>query len=360
METSTKRKHNFGAGPATLPVEVLQEASQAVIEYKDTGISILELPHRGKEFIEIIAESNALVKELCDLDDNYEVLWLHGGGRLQFCMIPMNFLPGNGFAGYIDSGRWSEEALEYARHYGDVQILASSKADNYNHLPDWPAAISPQLSYIHFTTNNTIFGTQWYYVPKTDVPLIADMSSDILSRRHDYTRYAMFYAAVQKNLGTPGVSLTVIRKDMLERITRDLPPMLNYKAQAKENSILNTANVFGVYVSLLMLRWTKAKGIDNIERENKLKAELLYNAIDNSRIFTPHVKEKAHRSTMNICFTAYTPASEKEFLALCEKNDIIGIAGHRFVGGFRVSLYNAVSLASVERLIEIMKEFEGK
>jgi len=351
------RKINFSAGPATLPDEVLQEASKAILEYKNTGVSILELSHRSNEFAGIVSESNLLVKELCGLDDNYEVLWLHGGGRLQFCMVPMNFLSERDSAGYIDSGHWAEEALEYATHYGGVQILSSSKESNYSRLPDWPASIPPQLSYVHFTTNNTIFGTQWHHVPKVNVPLIADMSSDIFSRRHDYTNYALFYAAVQKNLGTPGVALTVIRKDMLERITRDLPPMLSYKAQAKENSILNTANVFGVYVSLLMLRWISAKGIDNIERENKRKAELLYNAIDNSSIFTAHVKEKTHRSIMNVCFTADTPESEKAFLALCEKNNFTGVKGHRSVGGFRASIYNAVPLSSVERLVELIKDF---
>ena len=352
------RKINFNAGPATLPDEVLQQAAAAVLEYGDTGMSILELPHRGKEFAAIIAESNTLVKELCGLDDNYDVLWLQGGGRLQFAMIPMNFLAENGAAGYIDSGHWADEAQEYGAYYGNAQVLASSKNSNYDHLPEWPAAISDQLSYVHFTTNNTIFGAQWHHIPEIKVPLIADMSSDIFSRRHNYSNYAMFYAAVQKNLGTPGIALTVIRKDMLERIVRTLPPMLDYKAQVKENSILNTANVFGVYISLLMLRWIKAKGIDTIEKENEQKAKMLYDAIDSSKSFTAHVKNTAHRSIMNVCFTANTPDAEKNFLALCEANNIIGIKGHRRVGGFRVSLYNAITVASVQRLVDLVKEFE--
>jgi len=355
-----QRKINFNAGPATLPEEVLQQAAAAMLEYDNTGMSILELPHRGKDFVNIINESNAMVKELCDLDDRYEVLWLQGGGRLQFCMIPMNFLAEGSSAGYIDSGHWSQEALEYATHYGDVQVLSSSKTDNYSHLPHWPANIPDQLSYVHFTTNNTIFGTQWHHIPKTEVPLIADMSSDIFCRKHNYNNYAMFYAAVQKNLGTPGVALAVIRKDMMGRIIRSLPPMLDYKAQAKENSILNTANVVGVYISLLMLRWIKAKGIDNIERENRHKAEMLYNAIDNSKMFKPHVTEKAHRSLMNVCFTANTPAIEKDFLELCKSHNITGIKGHRMIGGFRVSLYNAITVASVGQFVALMNEFEGK
>ena len=352
-----QRKINYSAGPATMPDEVLQQAAEAVHEYNNTGVSILELSHRGKEFADIVAEGNALVKELCALDDDYDVLWLHGGGRLQFCMIPINFLAAGDSAGYIDSGHWAEEALEYATHYGDVQILASSKQSNYNRLPDWPSSVPQQLSYIHFTTNNTIFGTQWHTIPKTDVPLIADMSSDIFSRKHDYSGYSLFYAAVQKNIGAAGIALVVIRKDMLARIKRSLPPMLSYKAQVKENCILNTANVFGVYVSLLMLRWIKAKGIDIIEKDNKHKAHLLYEALDNSRIFKPHVTEHTHRSLMNVCFTANTPEAERSFLALCEKNNIIGIKGHRSVGGFRASLYNCVSVEAVEKLVELINNF---
>ena len=354
-------KINFNAGPAALPPEVLHEAAKAVNKYKKTGLSILELPHRGKEFAEIIAESKQLVRELCGIDDSYEILWLHGGGRQQFFMIPMNFLPENGSAGYIDSGRWSEEALEYAAHYGDVQILASSKKDGYRHLPNWPAKIPKQLAYVHFTTNNTIYGTQWTDVPESkSVPLIADMSSDIFSREHDYTKYSMFYAAVQKNLGTPGIALTAIRKEMLKKVTRSLPPMLSYPAQVKEDSILNTTNVFGVYVSLLMLRWIKAKSIATIEKENTRKAKLLYDALDSSSAFVPYVTEKAHRSMTNVCFTAKNAETEKAFLALCEQNDIVGVSGHRSVGGFRVSLYNAVDLEAVQHLVRLMREFEGK
>ena len=353
-------KINFNAGPAAMPPEVLHEAAKAVNKFRHTGLSILELPHRGKDFLDIIEESKALVKELCGLDDQYEVLWLHGGGRLQFCMIPMNFLPEGGTAGYIDSGHWAHEAHKYAAFYGNAQILASSREGNYSRLPEWPSKIAKGFSYVHFTTNNTIYGTQWHNIPKVTAPLIADMSSDIFSRKHDYSRYALFYAAAQKNLGTAGVDLTVIRRDLLEKISRALPPMLNYKDQVKENSILNTANVFGVYVSLLTLRWIKKRGIEAIEKENNDKAELLYSALDSSSLFTPHVKEKAHRSLMNVCFTANSPDIEKAFHALCDRNDIIGIAGHKTVGGFRASLYNAVPLDAVELLVTLMKQLETK
>jgi phosphoserine aminotransferase len=353
-----QRKINFNAGPAALPDDVLRQAAEAVREYKGTGLSILELPHRGGHFLDIIEESKFLVKKICALGDDHEVLWLHGGGRQQFCMVPMNFLAQNDSAGYIDSGHWAEEALEYATHYGNVQILATSKQNNYDRLPEWPKPEPKDLSYIHFTTNNTIFGTQWHKIPKTKAPLIADMSSDIFSRRHDYKKYALFYAAAQKNLGVAGVALAVIRKDMVERIVRPLPPMLSYKAQAAENSILNTANVFGVYISLLMLRWIDEKGIAAIEKDNKRKAQLLYDAIDSSKVFTPHVKIKEHRSLMNVCFTAKTPKLEKAFITLCEKNNITGIKGHRSVGGFRASLYNCITVAHVQQLVGLMKEFE--
>jgi len=348
-------KINFNAGPAALPPEVLHEASKAVNKYKKTGLSILELSHRGPEFAEILAESKHLVKKLCGLDDSYEPLWLHGGGRQQFFMIPMNLLPQDGAAGYIDSGHWAEEAQHYAAYYGDAQILASSKKNNYNRLPEWPSKIPAKLAYVHLTTNNTIYGTQWGQAPEIKVPLIADMSSDIFSRKHDYSKYSMFYAAAQKNLGIAGVALAVIRKDLLKRTVRELPPMLSYIAQVKEGSILNTANVYGIYVSLLMLRWIDSRGIADLEKENKQKAKLLYDTLDHSSVFTPYITEKAHRSIMNVCFTAKTPETEKNFLALCEENDITGIAGHRLVGGFRASIYNAVPLDWVERLVEIMK-----
>ncbi len=353
-------KINFGAGPAALPPEVLHDVSKAVWRYKNTGYSILELPHRGAEFLEIIEESKSLVRGLCGIGSDYEVLWMHGGGRMQFSMIPMNFLSGKETAGYIDSGHWAAEAIDYARYYGDIKILGSSKETKYDRLPAWPAAIPADTKYLHFTTNNTIYGTQYHNIPDISIPLIGDMSSDIFSCKRDYSRYAMFYAAAQKNIGTPGVALVVIHKSLLDGITNKLPPMLDYKAQVKENSILNTANVSGIYVSLLMLRWIKAKGIATIEAENDQKAAMLYEAIDNSKVFVPHVKEVAHRSKMNVCFIAKNEALEKDFLKLCEQNDIIGLQGHRAVGGFRVSLYNAITAESVTRLVELMKEFETK
>lgn len=351
-------KINFGAGPAALPEEVLKEASGAVINYEDTGLSILEIQHRSTWFDNILEESKALVKELCGLNDDYEVLWLQGGGRLQFCMVPMNFLGETGTAGYIDSGAWASEAIEYAKYYGNVSVLSSSKEDNYTHLPQWPTDIPASLSYLHFTTNNTIYGTQWPDIPATPVPLVADMSSDIFSRRIDYGNCAMFYAVAQKNIGPAGATLVVIKKQFLQQIKRKLPPMLDYYAHVKKNSVLNTAPVFAIYVSLLTLRWTKQKGIETIEKENDRKAQLLYSEIERNSIFSP-IAEPASQSKMNVCFGVTKPEWEKLFINHCGQKNITGIEGHRSVGSFRVSLYNAIPLSAVELLVATMKEFEN-
>jgi phosphoserine aminotransferase len=351
-------KINFNAGPAAMPPEVLHEASKAVWNYKNTGFSILELPHRSKEFIDIIEETKSLVKELCRIGNEYEVMWVHGGGRMQFAMLPMNYLTKDETAGYIDSGHWAAEAIEYGKYYGNIAVLGSSKDSNYNHLPELEDPIPDDLKFIHFTTNNTIYGTQYHKVPKVTAPLVADMSSDIFSCKRDYSKYAMFYAAAQKNLGTPGVALVVVRKDFLKKSYDCMPPILSYKEHVKENSVLNTANVSGVYISMLMLRWIKARGIAAIEEENTAKANVLYETIDNSRVFIPHVKEKSHRSHMNVCFTAKTAKLEKAFLAMCAEHDVVGIGGHRSVGGFRVSIYNSTSIESVETFVWLMKKFE--
>lgn len=346
---------NFGPGPAMLPQEVLQQASEAIVNYDNTGLSILEIPHRGKYFDNILEESKALVKELCGLNDGYEVLWLHGGGRLQFCMVPLNFL--DGAAGYIDSGHWANEAMSYARYYGNVEVLSSSKDDNYTHLPEWPKEIPSSLSYLHFTTNNTIFGTQWPEIPKTNIPQIADMSSDIFSRKMEYSNCAMFYAVAQKNIGPAGTTLAVVRKDMLSRIKRTIPPMLDYAAHVSKGSVLNTPPVFAIYTSLLTLRWTKAKGIETIEQDNRAKAKLLYEEISRNSLFHTVIKV-SDRSMMNACFAAVQKEHEKSFINFCTERNITGVEGHRSVGAFRASLYNAISLQDVQELVQAMQDFE--
>ncbi|HRO42672.1 MAG TPA: 3-phosphoserine/phosphohydroxythreonine transaminase [Flavipsychrobacter sp.] len=350
---------NFGSGPAALPPEVLLQASEAVIDYNQTGLSILEIPHRGNLFANILEESKALVKELCELNDEYDVLWLQGGGRLQFCMIPMNFLGAQKTAGYVDSGHWADEAKKYAEYYGNVRVLSSSKESNYSRLPDFPKNIAQDISYLHVTTNNTIYGTQWGSLPAITTPLIADMSSDIFSRKRGYSNCALFYAVAQKNIGAAGATLVVLRKEMTKNIASTIPPMLNYNEQLKKNSVLNTPPVFAIYTSLLMLRWTRQKSIATIEKESIEKCSLLYNEIERNTLFTPIVTVKEHRSRMNICFAANNYEIEKGFSDFCNQHYIAGIEGHRTVGGFRFSLYNAITVQQVERLVSVMQEYEA-
>ena len=356
--TLDKHKLNFGAGPAILPEEVLREASGAILEYRGSGMSILEIPHRSKLFDDILEENKSLVRELCDLNNDYEVLWLQGGGRMQFCMVPMNFLADGESAGYLDSGHWSAGAIEYARYYGNPVVLGSSKDGNYSQLPAFPDILPSALSYIHITTNNTIYGTQLNDLPNTQVPLVADMSSDILSRKRTYTNCSLFYAAVQKNIGPAGATLAVVHRDMFQRIVRKLPSVLDYSAQAKNNSVLNTPPVFAIYVSLLMLRWTKDRSIEAIEQESIEKSALLYAEIERNSIFSPTVSVAEHRSRMNVCFTSDTSDNEKGFAGFCKENGIVGVEGHRSVGGFRVSLYNAMPLSGVQKLVQAMQEYE--
>jgi phosphoserine aminotransferase len=350
-----ERKINFNAGPATLPQVVRDELRSAMDSYLDSGMSILEIPHRGKYFSAIVEEANALVKELCGLNNDFEIIWLPGGGRQIFCMIPMNFLAAGTTAGYILSGFWAEEAMNYANYYGKTRITASSKEQGYSSLPKVILPVEPTDVFWHITTNNTIYGTQWKNIPNVQVQLIADMSSDIFSQSIDYSQFSLFYAAAQKNLGIAGVGMAAVRKDFLKTATDNLPPLLNFNTMAAEKSVVNTANVVGIYTSLLMLRWTKAKGIANIASENELKSNLLYYAVDNNPNLIPYVTEKSDRSRMNVCFNAVSPELEKQLLLLCERENITGIAGHRSVGGFRVSLYNAVETTDVRKLVEIIK-----
>ncbi len=350
---------NFGAGPAALPREVLEEAAAALLNYNDTGLSILELPHRGNLFTAILEEANSLVRELLDLDDQYEVLWLQGGGRLQFSMLPMNFLAEDATAGYIDSGHWAAEAIRNASPYGNIQVLATSREDRYTYIPREWASIPEDLAYLHLTSNNTIYGTQFAQFPESNVPLVADMSSDIFSRQLDYKRFSMIYAVAQKNLGPAGVTLVVLRKSLLNAQKRVLPEILSYKEMAKHNSLLNTPPVFAIYGCLLNLRWIKKTGMATLEQHNKEKARLLYEAIDRSALFYG-VARKESRSLMNVCFRMYTEEHQPAFLEYATANGITGIEGHRSVGGFRVSLYNAIRIEDVQQLITVMSAFEAQ
>lgn len=352
-----KLKTYFGPGPASIPYEVLEAAAAAVKSYAGSALSILEIPHRSPQFLEILENCNLLVRELCGLDADFHVLWLHGGGRLQFVMAPMNFAQPNRPAAYIDSGHWSYEAIQYAKNYSDVDIIASSRDINYAELPTIPSPIDPAYSYVHYTTNNTIYGTQWHSPPVTQAPLVADMSSDILSRPFPYSNHALIYAVAQKNLGAAGATLVIVRKDMLDRAHIKLPPMMHYAAHVANKSVLNTPPVFAIYTALLMLQWTQSQGQNPLYERNTQKAKLLYAEIDRNPLFYGTVRNPEHRSQMNVCFRGISPLVEAEFAAFADQAGLIGLEGHRSVGGFRASIYNAVTLRDVKALVVAMQQF---
>lgn len=355
---NVQRNINFAAGPAALPEEVLQAAAEAVLNYQQSGTSILEIAHRGPEFTAILEEANAWVLQLCGLHAaEYDVLWLQGGGRLQFAMIPMNFLGTDQTAGYIDSGFWAADALAHAKLWGNVQVLASSQTTNYTESPRLLQDIPADLAYVHLTTNNTICGTQTRCDFECPVPLIADMSSDIFSQERDYSRFDLFYAVAQKNLGIAGVTLVVIKKTLSGKAVRPLNPYLSYAAQVQAKSVLNTPPVFAVFTSLLMLRYIAKKGIAAIEADNKAKAALLYGAIEAGSCFYLHAEANS-RSLMNIVFHAREQAWEHAFVQFCKERGIQGIEGHRKLGGLRVSLYNVISRSQVAALVAALQEFE--
>jgi phosphoserine aminotransferase len=351
--------HNFNAGPSVLPNEVLYKASKALIDFEGSGMSILEIGHRTEPFIAVMDEARNLVRELMQLDDDFEVLFLHGGATTQFMQIPMNLLENSETAAYVDTGVWSNKAIKEAKLFGFTDVVASSKESNYNHIPK-QFTIPPQASYLHITTNNTIYGTQWQMTPVTDVPLIADMSSDILSRSMDFNKYSLIYAGVQKNMGAAGATMVAIRKSLLGKVSRKIPAILDYRNHIDNGSMLNTPPVFAVYISMLTLRWLKEQGgVTAIEKINEKKAALLYDEIDHNPLFRGTVV-KEDRSKMNACFIMDKPEMEEEFLKFCKKEDIVGIKGHRLSGGFRVSMYNALPYESVEVMVEAMKYFSLK
>ena len=352
-----KKVHNFNAGPSVLPGIALEQAAQAVLDFNGTGLSILELGHRTRDFEAIMEEAIALVKELMSLDADHEVLFLHGGASTQFMQVPMNLLNENEKAAYADTGVWSTKALKEAKIFGKVDVVCSSKDSNYNYIPK-DFAVPNDAKYFHLTTNNTIYGTQWKKIPQVSMPLVADMCSDIFSTQRDFNAFGLIFAGAQKNMGPAGVNLVVVNKNILGSVTRQIPTMMDYRNHIKERSMLNTPPVFAVYVSMLTLRWLKEKGgIDAIEKINNEKAALLYQAIDESSLFQP-TAAREDRSTMNACFVMNDPDLEKKFLEFAGFRNIYGIKGHRSVGGFRASLYNALPLSSVKYLIEVMQEFE--
>lgn len=355
-------KHNFSAGPSILPQQVIEEASKSVKEWNSVGgLSLIEVSHRSKEFVEVVNESTQLIKELLDVPEHYEVLFLQGGASTQFCMVPYNFLKEGERALYLDTGVWASKAIKESKLFGDTEIVASSKDKNYNYIPNFNIDVDKHfhnVSYLHITTNNTIYGTQLYEDLDIDIPLIADMSSDIFSRKIDVSKYDLIYAGAQKNIGPAGVTIVIVNKYKLGRVSREIPTMLNYHTHIDKKSMFNTPPVFSIYCCLLTLRWLKENGgVGAIQKNNEYKSNLLYNEIDRNELFEG-TAEKDCRSKMNITFMLKDNNLEESFLKMCDDRGIVGIKGHRSVGGFRASIYNAMSIDSINYLINVMQDLE--
>jgi len=350
------KKHNFSAGPSILPETVMKQASAAVQELDGIGLSLIEISHRSKEFIAIMDRAQKLALELTGLEGKgYQALFLQGGASTQFLMTAMNLMKSK--AGYINTGAWSDKAIKEAKRYGEVIEIASSKEKNFNYIPKG-AKIPADLDYLHITTNNTIFGTQFHALPQTEIPLIADMSSDIFSRELDYAAFDLFYAGAQKNMGPAGTTLVVVKDSLLEKMNDDVPSMMSYAIHAAKGSMFNTPPVFPVYTSMLTLEWLKNQGgIKAIQKHNETKAKLVYDEIDRNTAFVGFAA-KEDRSYMNATFNLAEGIDGAAFDALWTAADISGIKGHRDVGGYRASIYNALPLKSVQLLVDIMQKFE--
>lgn len=362
MNYLDKKIHNFNAGPGILPKEVFRKAAEAVENFNNTGLSILEIGHRTPLFTEVMETARGLVRKLMKLPDTHEVLFLHGGASTQFFQVPMNLLDSNEFASIADTGVWSSKAIKETRLFGHVEVVCSGKDVNYSSIPK-NFRVASTSKYLHITTNNTIYGTQWrdltpFY--KFGVPLVADMSSDILSREIDFEKFDLIYAGAQKNIGAAGVNLVVVNKEILGKTTRAIPTMLDYREHIKNASMLNTPPVFAVYVSMLTLQWLdQLGGVAEIEKINRKKAEMLYGVIDKCPMYKG-TAAKEDRSMMNACFVIEDKELEKEFLSLADNEGMVGIKGHRSVGGFRVSMYNSLEIESVEALCSLMEYFANK
>jgi phosphoserine aminotransferase len=351
------KKHNFNPGPSILPRVAVENSAKAILDLNGSGLSLLEISHRAKDFQAIIDEAVALFKELLAIPANYHVLFLGGGASLQFCMVPYNLLAKK--AAYLDTGSWAQKAIKEAKMFGPVEIVATSADKNFSYIPK-EYKIPADADYFHITTNNTIEGTEIRYDMDSPVQMVVDASSDILSRPMDVSKYALIYGGAQKNLGPAGVTFVIIREDILGKVDRPIPTMLNYKTHIKEGSLYNTPPCFAIYTCLETLRWLKGLGgMKAIEEMNIRKARLLYDAIDSSKMFTG-TAEKDSRSLMNICFIMKEQYKDKEdaFLDFAKGKGMVGIKGHRSVGGFRASTYNALPVESVQALVDCMAEFE--
>ncbi|MFK8006568.1 MAG: 3-phosphoserine/phosphohydroxythreonine transaminase [Saprospiraceae bacterium] len=355
----TKKKHNFFAGPAILPASVLKQATSAIEDFAGMGLSILEISHRSKQFVSVVEEAVSLTKELLGLDDNYEVLFLTGGASSQFYMAPMNLLPQDGTVCYINTGTWSDKAIKEAKLFGNVNVLASSKENNYTSIPK-NYEIPADATYLHMTSNNTVFGTQHHAFPQTNVPIVCDMSSDIFSRPIDVNQFGMIYCGAQKNMGPAGVTLVIVNKNLLGKTGRPIPTMLDYNTHITKGSMFNTPPAFPIYVSMLTMRWVKVNGgVAAMAIKNEAKAKLLYNEIDTNPLFEGTTAAE-DRSLMNVTFKMKNPEMENAFLEACAAADCVGVKGHRSVGGFRASIYNAMPIESVQVLVDVMKDFASK
>ena len=352
------KKHNFSAGPCILPQEVMKKASEAVVEFNGIGLSLIEISHRSKDFVAVMEEARSLALELLGLEGKgYQALFLQGGASLEFLMVPYNLLETK--AGYVNTGTWSSKAIKEAQLLGEVVEVASSKDKNFNYIPKG-YGIPKGLDYLHLTSNNTIFGTQIKEFPETSAPLVCDMSSDIFSRQLDFSRFDLIYAGAQKNMGPAGTTLVVVKEDLLGKVSRKIPSMLSYQVHIDKDSMFNTPSVFAVYVSMLTLRWLKEMGgIPAIEEINEKKAKLIYSEIDLNPLFNGYAKPE-DRSTMNATFTLAEDRLKETFDAMWKEAGINGLNGHRSVGGYRASMYNALTLESVGVLVDIMSELERK
>ncbi|MGM9860996.1 MAG: 3-phosphoserine/phosphohydroxythreonine transaminase, partial [Muribaculaceae bacterium] len=350
------KKHNFYAGPSILSEYTIKNTIEGIVNFADTGLSVLEISHRSKQFQAVMDEADALVKEILNVPEGFSVLWLGGGASLQFCMIPFNLLVKK--AAYLDTGTWAHKAIKEAKLFGEVDVVASSEDANYSYIPKG-YSVPADADYFHYTSNNTIYGTEILTDPDVPCPLVADMSSDIFSREIDFSKYIAVYAGAQKNLAPAGVTLVIVRDDALGKVQRAIPTMLDYRTHASKGSMFNTPPVLPIFAALQTLRYYKEQGgVKEFDRRATAKAQLLYDAIDNSRLFEAVVKDKADRSRMNVVFVLRPEYKdlEKDFVDFCTERGIVGIKGHRSVGGFRASLYNALPIESVQVLVEAMRD----
>ncbi|WNM18110.1 3-phosphoserine/phosphohydroxythreonine transaminase [Flavobacterium capsici] len=354
------KKHNYSAGPCILPQEVFEKSAEAILNFNNSNLSILEISHRSKDFVSVMDEARSLVLELLGLEGKgYQALFLQGGASMEFLMVPYNLMKVDGKAAYLDTGTWANNAIKEAKLFGETQIVASSKEANYNFIPK-DYSIPSDASYFHCTSNNTIFGTQMKSFPETTVPVVCDMSSDIFSRTLDFSKFDLIYAGAQKNMGPAGTTLVVVKEEILGKSGRTIPSILDYEKHIKAESMYNTPAVFPVYASLLTLQWLKNNGgIAAIEKVNEAKANLLYNEIDRNPLFVG-TANKEDRSFMNATFLLENETHQETFDKMWKEAGISGLNGHRSVGGYRASMYNALPLQSVQVLVDVMKELENK